>query len=624
MKLDELKKKLYKPEAKFEERLEGPESFQSKQQTTEKVAQEWQKIEKKEGEVSPKKKKKLLIISVSVAVVFIAVAGFFIWRGFTSFDKDEVELEIKGAERVVSGEEVKYTVKYRNNTRITLENVKLIFHYPEDSIPSNQKGLDETINLPDLVAGQEEVTELLVRIIGLRGEKKKAWVELIYQPAGISSQYTNKAEFTNEVISVPLILDFDIPDKLVAGQSFDFSLRYVNQAEVSFDDVQVRFEYPDGFVFESANLEPIEEDKVWSLGKLMAGQQGKILIRASIQGEEGEIKSFKSQLGLFKDDKFTPYTEAVGAIEISSSPLSVIQTVNSVDSYIAQAGERLDYLIKYKNTTDIGIRNVVVTSKIQGRALDLTSLNLGGASFDGATQTITWNAGNVSDLEYLGPNQEGQLNFSVNIKSSLPVNNYNDKNFTISNSVKIDSSDIPITLKDIEIAGQSQLIAKVASQVTLQAQGYYYDDLIANSGPIPPKIGQTTSYTIKWRLINTSNDLRSVKVTAFLPPHVKWNSKVNPGYADLKYNSQTGEVTWTIGDLPATTGVLLPVKEVAFQVAITPSMAHLGGVVELIGQSKVTGQDNFVNLELTNTDKSIDTSLPDDLNITRQKGTVVE
>jgi len=92
----------------------------------------------------------------------------------------------------------------------------------------------------------------------------------------------------------------------------------------------------------------------------------------------------------------------------------------------------------------------------------------------------------------------------------------------------------------------------------------------------------------------------------------------------LKYNSQTGQVIWSVGDLPAGTGVLLPVKEVAFQISITPGLAHLGSLVELIGQSQANGQDNFVDLELTSTDGSIDTDLPDDLMVSRQQGEVVQ
>ncbi|MBU2068418.1 hypothetical protein KKE13_02485, partial [Patescibacteria group bacterium] len=324
MKLEELQKKLYKPEAEFEDRLEGPEAFDIDREREKKaVAQEWQKIEKQQDEVPHQWKKKIWIIGISVVVVFLAVAGFLIWRGFTSFDKNGVVIEIYGAERVVSGEEVKYLIKYNNNTRLVLENLKLVFHYPKDSIPANQQSLDETIDLPNLAPGQEKEIELLARIIGLKGENRKAWAELSYQPVGISSQYTNEVEFTSQVISVPLILDFDLPEKLVTGQNFDFSLRYSNQAEVSFDDVQIRIDYPTGFNFESAGLVPLEDenDNVWSLGKLMAGEQGRIFIRGSIQGEEGEVKSFRTQLGIFKNEEFIPYAEAVGALQISNSPL---------------------------------------------------------------------------------------------------------------------------------------------------------------------------------------------------------------------------------------------------------------------------------------------------------------
>jgi len=69
----------------------------------------------------------------------------------------------------------------------------------------------------------------------------------------------------------------------------------------------------------------------------------------------------------------------------------------------------------------------------------------------------------------------------------LPIKTYSDKNFTINNTVKIDSLEIPFGLEDIEIAGQSQTVTKVSSQINFQAQGHYYDDLIPNSGPIPPK-----------------------------------------------------------------------------------------------------------------------------------------
>lgn len=621
MDLDKLKDKLYKPGVDFDERLESPETFQSEEKRQKNQPYDWQEREKRKMSSN---KKYLLIAGVAVLFIFSCVVGFFFWSGLISFDKDKVEIEISGPERVVSGDEVKYIVKYKNRTKLDLDNIKLVFHYPENTILVDSLDMNQTIDLPDLGVEQENEIELPVSIVGLKGETKKAWAELSYQPSGISSRYTNQTEFYTEIVSVPLILDFDLPERLVNGQSFNFSLVYSNQADVSFDDMWVQIDYPIGFTFESSDPESSEEYRAWFLGRLMPDEQGKVIIKGSIQGENGDYKSFNARLGLFKDNKFTAYAETTDALQISISPLSVSQTVNDSFDYTAKAGELLKYKIDYENTTEVGIRDVVITSKLEGSALDLKSLSLGGGSFNGVTQVITWRGSNLSDLEYLEPNEKGQITFSVRIKKPLPVNTYTDKNFIVKNTVKIDSSDRPLSLEHIEIAGQSELITKILSDLTLQAKAYYHDDLIYNSGPIPPKVGQITTYTIKWEIVNVSNDLEDTRVEAVLPLNVQWMNKISPSNVNLDYNASTGKVVWNIGFLSAGTGIISPVKLAAFQVSITPSVTDIGSLMELIGRSNVYAQDSFIGQELTGTDNGIDTDLPDDSTVSQMNGYVVE
>jgi len=210
MKLEELKKKLYKPETEFEKRLKEGEFYQPGKKKEEALAEEWQEIEK--GKLSAKQRKYLLVGGFSFGIVFLVIVGLLVWHGLTSFDKDEVRLEIRGPERVVSGEEINYTVRYQNKTRLDLGEVKLVFYYPEGSIPRGQKDLIQTFDLPTLAAGQENQLELPVRIIGLKGEAKTAWAELSYQPGKISSRFANRAELLTTIVSVPLILDFDLPE----------------------------------------------------------------------------------------------------------------------------------------------------------------------------------------------------------------------------------------------------------------------------------------------------------------------------------------------------------------------------------------------------------------------------
>ncbi|MBL7053482.1 MAG: hypothetical protein ISS02_02400 [Candidatus Portnoybacteria bacterium] len=626
MELKDLKRKLYKPESDFEERLKVPELFQPEKEREKKSSKEWSNVKKNKFlfSFSLKQKRYLFIGAMSSVFIFLIIAGFMFWHGLTSFDVDDVKLEINGPERIISGEEVVYKVKYQNNTKLSLKNVKLVFHYPEGSIHLGNNDLIESLNLADLKVGQENQVEFPVRIIGLKDEIKKVSVRLSYEPGDITSVFNNQSEFSSEIISVPLILNFDIPKKLVNGQSFEFSLKFLNQSDVSFNNLQIKLEYPSGFIFKSSEPQTLKGNSIWSVDEINAGQEVEIFINGNIQGEEGDNKPFKAQVGILDNNQFIPYSESISALKISSSPLSAIQTVNGSSNYIAEAGEKLDYQINYKNTTDVGIRSVVITSKLEGNALDYMTLDLKEGSFDGNLQTITWRASNLPELEFLGPGQEGTVKFSIKVKKPLPINNYSDKNFEIINKVKVDSLQAPLSLKDIDIAGQNETLVKIKSQLTVQAQAYYNDDLIGNSGPIPPKVGQTTTYTIKLRLINSGNDLNNVKVEAFLPPHVKWVGKFNPSNSDLKYNFNTGQLIWNVGDLISATGILSPVKETAFQVSITPGLANVGNLLELIGQSRVSGYDDFVSLEVSGTDKPIDTDLPDDLTVSRKQGMVIE
>lgn len=585
---------------------------------------QWDSSEKKESIflLASKYKKYFSRGGLLLIAVVLIIAGLLFWYGLTSFDKDKVELQIKGPERAASGEEITYTIEYQNKNRTDLRDIKLTFYYPQGAIPLNGNNLVETINLPDLPAKKTGDYKLKAKLIGFINETKTARAQLNYQAGRITSRFTNEASFSTTIFAVPLVLDFDLPEKLVNEQSVSFSLRYINQSSASFDNLRLQIEYPDGFVFESSDPEPLERNNVWPIGTLLAGEQGRIFIQGVIKGEEGQIKSFRAQLGLFKDEQFTAYTETFSPVQISISPLFISQIVNNSADYITQAGETLAYQLTYKNTTDTGIREVVISSQLEGEALDFASLKLDGGSFDGAKQMIVWKASNLSDLAYLAPHQEGKLNFSIKVKKPLPIKNYTNKNFTITNTAKIYSSKVPLPLERLELSSENKLITKIASQLTIDTKGYYHDDLISNSGPIPPRVGQRTTYTIKWQLVNTANDLTGVKAEAFLPPHVEWLNNINPAMSDLDYNPQTGQLVWQVGSLPAGTGIILPAKWVAFQVAITPGLMHVGGLMELIGQSTATGYDDFVGLDLRGTDTAIDTNLPDDQSIGYNGGVV--
>lgn len=148
---------------------------------------------------------------------------------------------------------------------------------------------------------------------------------------------------------------------------------------------------------------------------------------------------------------------------------------------------------------------------------------------------------------------------------------------------------------------------KLNSKIILETKGFYHDAQIPNAGPIPPRVGQETTYTLHWKAMNVSNDINNVTVTANIPTNTVMTGKIFPADARLNYNERTNSISWNIGKMDAGEGVLNGAPEVAFQVRIKPSPDQFEQSVGLLGISTLNAKDLFSgeNLTITNDAKTI-------------------
>ena len=107
-----------------------------------------------------------------------------------------------------------------------------------------------------LAAGENGQATFGAAVTGLKDEKKIAAARLNYYPANISSSFENTVEFESMIFSVPLVLDPELPERVVNGQDLNFSFKYLNTADVSFSNLVLEMEYPPGFNFRSASPTP--------------------------------------------------------------------------------------------------------------------------------------------------------------------------------------------------------------------------------------------------------------------------------------------------------------------------------------------------------------------------------
>lgn len=616
MELDELKKQLYKKEGVPDDRPKPPAEFDlgraSLQQISIEDKPDWQGGEAEKSFFLTMKQKRWAIFGAIVLVVALGiVGGGFYWRWISSFDKNEVALDIFGSERVISGEEVNYVIRIKNNTRVDLQNAKLEFLLPAGSALSDGR---ETVkqgdsnlvaeNVGNIAAGQELQQAFKIRVLGDKDTQQKFLARLNYKPSNSSMKFLNEKDFSSTIISVPLVLSFTLPEKIVSGQILNFSLKYVNTSDATFSNSRLNIEYPAGFVFDSALPSPEEKNSMWDLSEIGSGEEGRIIIKGTISGNEGENKVFKAQIGMMQNDEFVAFAQILNSPQISISPLAVEQEIaEPIDGRISLE-QIVSYKLKYRNTTDVAIGPVVVTLKIDSQAVDFSDVGVSKGFFSSADNTIIWNSSSLPELENLPAGAEGFLTFSLKIKEKLTIINSDDKNFTVITLAQIDSPNVPLALTGTSLTGRSQLIAKVSSHLALSMKGYYNDLLLPNSGPLPPRVGQETTYTVYWQLINVSNDLTDVVVETSLLPFMRWKGNIYPKNEDIRYDEATGKVTWRISHLTAGTGLLLPVKQVAFQVGFMPSLGQVGELVIIVKEVKAIGKDTF-------TEENISVSVPE-------------
>lgn len=610
--LEDLKKKLYK-QKEDESRLDQavkPWLAQKPSQALEKP-----KLEAPLKIKKPRPKRKYFIlmgISGFLLLVLIALSAILYLKDRAQFDEAKISLQIETPDKITSGDEVLYRVLYNNNSQIAIKNIELTFYFPQGSIIKQGSSI-QSINVADLAPGENGSTEFRAILVGDKGDQKQARAVLSFQPANISSRFQKETETSIEIFHQPLILDIELPERISNNQPFNFSIECLNTSEVDFPDLAIKLFVPSTLEILSSQPQPKEgEINLWPMSFFAGGDRIKINLQAKVEEEEGELISFRAQVGRWQDELFETYSEVLEKTQITKPALFISQTISGEKEYIASKGQILTFKVEYQNTTDIAIPQVLIKAELEGAAFDFDTVNAPKSFFDRASQTITWNWRSHDGLILLGASTGGSLEFSIKLKSELPVRNFSDQNFTVSSIVTSDSENVPFDLQGLPIRGQDQTEVKIRSKITLAAKGYYRNSPISNTGPIPPKVGQKTTYTIVWQLMNEANDIENLEVRAKLPGHVTWENKIAPADENITYSQLTGEVIWQIDKLLANTGTLRPVKQVAFQISITPADNHVGQTLMLIGQSQAKGLDSFCQEEVSDQDGSISTNLPDD------------
>lgn len=622
MSLNDLNKQIYniKPNNVGDQQIPNCDPFAE----SAKEASPFQNEEKWHGANKGMSKKQKIVVWSLVSfflLIVLSIGGFASYQNYkkNAFHADRVEVSISGPKEADSTQVQQYTINFKNANRVTLKDAEIFLEYSENFQPTdnlNLKFLNPTSSkfwIGDIKSNQSGSVDLKGIFYAPKDFPVYLHATIIYTPSNGIEQQQATNQLAVNITTSPVLLDLTAPDQVVDGDAVEYIIDYKNLDVRPLKDVQIKVEYPEGFQFNKSEPSASEQDRIWYLGTLEANQGGKIKISGRISGEKDQGKPAKVFLGhMGAENQFAVYNSREKVSRMVSPVLSIKQALSGSTDNIVKAGDILNYVVTFENTGEIALRNAIVTAQIDSNVLDFSKLNVDKGSYDGKTGLITWKASEVPNLANIEPKGTGDVRFTIPVKSIIPVENENDKNFVISSVAKIDSPDIPTSVGSNKIIGSNRLDLKVASKVLFDGAGFYSDSNIKNSGPIPMQVGKSTTFTLHWAVVNVSNDLGEVKVRSSLPSGIKWTGKIFPATEKISYNERTNEFIWEPGKIPAGSGIKLPRKEVAFQIEVVPQINQVGKTPTLLNKSILSFRDEFTGKDATLELQPKDSNLTED------------
>ncbi len=551
---------------------------------------------------------KLLIGSFIFCVGAVGLGAYLFFNGSNLISANNIDIAIDGPVSIAGGSPVSFgiRVKNKNNTDLQMADLKVEFPSgatdPKD--PSQElKTYREFIG--DIPAGGSADKSVNAIIFGEENLQKEIQVTVTYKVKGSTSLFTKTTNYDVLINSSPINVAVTGFKEITSGQEFDIKVALKSNSQQTLKNVLLKADYPFGYTFLSSDLAPLSSNTSWRIGDIPAGASRTIVIHGRLTGEDTDTRAFHFTVGAqsSSDPKSigTQYMAVEQDMTIQKPFISLDVAVDGDNSssgdHVGQFNSPERVQINWANNLPVTVSNMQISVKLSGNAYDKTAIQPDLGYFDSANNQIIWSQQTNKELGTVAAGDNGSVSFTVVPKdtgsSANPV-----VNPTVNVSVNVtgnrtQESNVPQALTSVASRN-----IKVSSNLSLSGRVVRTKGPFTNSGPIPPKTDQPTTYTVIWTVDNTSNSAANAQVTATLPPYVKWLNVINPTSESVTYDQNTGAVTWNIGNVGTYTQSSSRRREVNFQISFQPGVNQINQTPTLVNQATLTATDGFTGSTL--------------------------
>jgi len=595
------------------------------------INRDWSHLDKEESNPKPvthsigyqmaKKKSNFLKLFLTISIIFfiiaLSAAAFILFGGRNIISSDNVEISVSGPVSISGGETLSLDIIIQNNNNTELALADLIIEYPEGTRSPQNLSVElprERFSLGNISSGKKTNKEINAILFGEEGSKGEIKLTVEYRVAGSNAIFFKETIYEIEISSSPVSFSVESLKEINSGKEINLDLLIKSNSNNLIENLMFISEYPFGFTFKNSSPRPSYEQNIWKIGDLSPGEERKIRITGTLEGQDGENRVFRFFSGIQSENEEkelqTAFISSTHLISINKPFLAVDMVIdgNTSGNYNTFLGETVSVDLLWKNNLPISVANVEVEALLSGD-IDETSVFVENGFYDSVQNTISWSQEQNPVFESISPGQRGTVRFSF---KSVNFEGGSLSNPEAAINVSVRGRRLSETSVSEEVVSSAQREIRFNTNLSLVPRVVHFSGPISNIGPIPPKAETETTYTVIWALSNNVNNVSDSKVSARLPSYVRWTGQTVPNGEKISYNSVSKEVTWEVGNVDSGTGFSSPLREAIFQIALIPSLSQLNQVPILVEKIRIVGNDNYTGVILDNTKRELTTRFSTD------------
>lgn len=553
------------------------------------------------------KRKSLKILRAFFTLLFSCIfLGSIIFGGLVFFGPKQqfaqtgVTLEVIGENSIISGQEVRYRIRYVNNEKIDIKDTKLSVLYPkgfsfkESSLPPSNEAKSEW-SLGTLQSGQNGFFDIYGTLSGNFGTEESLRVFLNYTPVNFSSEFQSASAFKIAFAQSPINLSISGPSSVLKGQnvSLVFTLSPV-ASSARFSNLALVIEGGEGFIKKKSNPET-DNFGTWTWNIPNLQEEKNITVNGVFSPSESKDYTIKAKVLANTTDKNNfVLIEKEYKVAFDDAEILGQFTINGASENLSVIpGERLLVNAAIKNNLPTSITNVRASVTFDAPSYQDKSI-LNWAQIEDKNKNIiqgqqigtdirrgviAWDKSHLGSLSNLASNAEVPFTFTLPLKSAQesPLQSFKEHRITATFEVQYE--------KD----GKKQTFVSMPIEITINS------DLNLTSEVKKEKnLNSKDDFLVSWNLLNTFHEVKDVEISGQIFGDVSWEAgDLSVSLGKLEFDPKEKKILWKIDTLPASPN---PVKATFSFVrgSYNPTQTQLMSKVQVKAKDMVTQKDILI------------------------------